>query len=123
MNIGIVLYPTFGGSGVVATELGKALADLGHEIHFITYKQPVKLDSFHPNIKFHEVRVSDYPLFEYQPYEFVLASMLVDVSKFEKLDLLHVHYAIPHASSAYMARQILASQGIYIPVITTLHEL
>lgn len=121
MKIGIVLYPTFGGSGVVATELGKALAGRGHKVHFITYKQPVKLDMFTDNIVFHEVRVSDYPLFDYQPYEFVLSSMLVDVCKFEGLDLLHVHYAIPHASSAYMAKQILANEGIHIPVITTLH--
>lgn len=121
MNIGIVLYPTFGGSGVVATELGKALAGRGHQVHFITYKQPVKLDTFDKNIFFHEVRVSDYPLFEYQPYEFVLSSKLVDVARFEKLDLLHVHYAIPHASAAYMAKQILAADGIHLPVITTLH--
>ena len=121
MNIGIVLYPTFGGSGVIATELGKALASAGHKVHFITYKQPVKLDVFTDNITFHEVRVSDYPLFEYQPYEFVLSSKLVDVCKFENLDLLHVHYAIPHASAAYMAKQILASEGIQIPVVTTLH--
>ena len=121
MNIGIVLYPTFGGSGVVATELGKALARRGHKVHFITYKQPVKLDRFEPNVHFHEVRVSDYPLFEYQPYEFVLSSKMVDVAKFESLDLLHVHYAIPHASSAYMAKQILRSEGIELPVVTTLH--
>jgi N-acetyl-alpha-D-glucosaminyl L-malate synthase BshA len=120
-KIGIVLYPTFGGSGVVATELGKALARMGHMVHFITYKLPVKLDEFLPNVHFHEVRVSDYPLFEYQPYEFVLASKMVDVAKFEKLDLLHVHYAIPHASSAYLAKQILAAEGIHLPVITTLH--
>ena len=120
-KVGIVLYPTFGGSGVVATELGKALARMGHMVHFITYKLPVKLDQFLPNVHFHEVRVSDYPLFEYQPYEFVLASKMVDVAKFEKLDLLHVHYAIPHASSAYLAKQILAAEGIHLPVITTLH--
>lgn len=121
MKIGIVLYPTFGGSGVVATELGKALAEMGHEIHFVTYNQPVRLGSFTKNLFYHEVNVSDYPLFDYPPYETVLASKLVDVVKFEKLDLLHVHYAIPHASAAYMAQQILASQGIYIPFITTLH--
>src|SRR5439155_17847096 len=121
MNIGIVCYPTFGGSGVVATELGKALALKGHQIHFITYSQPVRLDAFSENIFYHEVRVSDYPLFDYQPYELVLSSKLVNVVKYEKLDLLHVHYAIPHASAAYMAKQILASQGIHIPVITTLH--
>lgn len=121
MRIGIVLYPTFGGSGVVATELGKALAQKGHQVHFITYNQPVRLGTFGKNIFFHEVRVSDYPLFEYPPYELVLASKLVDVAKFEKLDLLHVHYAIPHASAAYMARQILKQQGVYLPFITTLH--
>ncbi len=121
MKIGIVLYPTFGGSGVVATELGKALAKKGHEIHFITYSQPVRLGSFRENIFYHEVAVSDYPLFEYQPYETELTSKMVDVVKYEKLDLLHVHYAIPHASAAYLAQQILESQGIRIPFITTLH--
>lgn len=121
MKIGIVLYPTFGGSGVVATELGKALALKGHQIHFITYSQPVRLGSFRENIFYHEVAVSDYPLFEYQPYETELASKMVDVVKYEKLDLLHVHYAIPHASAAFMAQQILKSQGIDIPFITTLH--
>lgn len=121
MKIGIVLYPTFGGSGVVGTELGKALAKKGHEIHFITYSQPVRLGSFRENIFYHEVAVSDYPLFEYQPYETELTSKMVDVVKYEKLDLLHVHYAIPHASAAFMAKQILQSQGISIPFITTLH--
>lgn len=121
MRIGIVLYPTFGGSGVVATELGKELAKKGHEIHFITYNQPVRLGAFGRNIFYHEVRVSDYPLFEYPPYELVLASKLVDVAKYEKLDLLHVHYAIPHASAALMARQILEQEGIYLPFVTTLH--
>lgn len=121
MKIGIVCYPTFGGSGVVATELGKALAEKGHEIHFITYSLPVRLDFFSENIFYHEVSVSDYPLFDYPPYELVLASKLVDVVKYEKLDLLHVHYAIPHASAAYMAKQILAKEGIKIPFITTLH--
>ncbi|MCO6500513.1 MAG: N-acetyl-alpha-D-glucosaminyl L-malate synthase BshA [Vicingus serpentipes] len=121
MNIGIVCYPTFGGSGVVATELGKALAAKGHKIHFITYQQPVRLDIFSENIFYHEVKVSDYPLFDYQPYELVLTSKLVDVVKFEKLDILHVHYAIPHASAAYMAQHILKSEGIKIPFITTLH--
>ncbi|MBL7883722.1 MAG: N-acetyl-alpha-D-glucosaminyl L-malate synthase BshA [Bacteroidia bacterium] len=121
MKIGIVCYPTFGGSGVVATELGKALAEKGHQVHFITYSQPVRLDFFSENLFYHEVAVSDYPLFDYQPYELVLSSKLVDVVKYEKLDLLHVHYAIPHASAAYMAKQILASQGINIPFITTLH--
>lgn len=121
MKIGIVLYPTFGGSGVVATELGKALALKGHEIHFITYSQPVRLDNFLENVYYHEVSISDYPLFEYQPYETLLTSKMVDVVKYEKLDLLHVHYAIPHASTAYMAQQILKAQGITIPFITTLH--
>lgn len=117
----MVCYPTFGGSGVVATELGKALAKKGHEVHFITYNMPVRLGSFSKNIFYHEVRVSDYPLFDYPPYELVLSSKLVDVVKHEKLDLLHVHYAIPHASAAYMAQQILADAGINIPFITTLH--
>lgn len=121
MKIGIVCYPTFGGSGVVATELGHALAAKGHQVHFISYSQPVRLDFFSGNLFYHEVAVSDYPLFDYQPYELVLSSKLVDVVKYEKLDLLHVHYAIPHASAAYMAKQILASQGIDIPFITTLH--
>ncbi len=121
MNIGIVCYPTFGGSGVVATELGKALAEKGHKVHFITYSQPVRLDFFSENISYHEVSVSEYPLFEYAPYESALASKLVDVALYEKLDILHVHYAIPHASVAFMARQILIEHGIYIPFITTLH--
>lgn len=121
MKVGMVLYPTFGGSGVVATELGKALAQKGHEIHFITYAQPVRLGTFRNNIFYHEVSLSDYPLFDYQPYEIQLASKIVDVVKHEKLDLLHVHYAIPHASAAFMAAQILKSQGIDIPFITTLH--
>ncbi len=121
MNIGIVCYPTFGGSGVVATELGKALAKKGHKIHFISYSQPVRLDYFSENIFYHEVAVSNYPLFDYQPYELVLASKLVDVALYENLDLLHVHYAIPHASAAYMAKQILASKGKKVPFITTLH--
>ncbi len=121
MKIGIVCYPTFGGSGVVATELGKALARKGHEIHFITYSQPVRLENFSKNLIYHEVTIEPYPLFDYTPYELILTSKLVDVAKHEKLDLLHVHYAIPHASAAYMARQILKSQGIYLPFITTLH--
>lgn len=121
LRIGIVCYPTFGGSGVVATELGKGLAAKGHQVHFITYNQPQRLDFLNENIYFHEVRFEHYPLFEYPPYETALASKMVDVVKHEKLDLLHVHYAIPHASAAWMARQILASQGIRIPVITTLH--
>jgi len=121
MKIGIVLYPTYGGSGVVATELGMALAAKGHEIHFITYSQPVRLDLFANNIFYHEVVVNNYPLFDYPPYETVLAGKLVDVVKFEKLDVLHVHYAIPHASAAYLAQQILRAQGIEIPFVTTLH--
>ncbi len=120
MRIGIVCYPTFGGSGVVATELGMALAEKGHVVHFITYDRPVRLRD-HPNVFYHEVRVSDYPLFDYQPYELVLTSKLVDVAKFEGLDLMHVHYAIPHASAAWMAQRILAAQGIFVPFVTTLH--
>jgi N-acetyl-alpha-D-glucosaminyl L-malate synthase BshA len=121
MKIGIVCYPTFGGSGVVATELGKALADNGHQVHFITYNQPARLDFFSENLFYHEVSVSKYPLFDYPPYELALASRLVDVVRFEKLDILHVHYAIPHASAAFMAKQILQTYGVYIPVVTTLH--
>ena len=121
MNIGIVCYPTFGGSGVLATELGKALAENGHNIHFITYQQPVRLGGFHTNIFYHEVSVPTYPLFDFPPYETALASTMVDVIINHKLDLLHVHYAIPHASAAYMARQILLKEGINVPVITTLH--
>jgi N-acetyl-alpha-D-glucosaminyl L-malate synthase BshA len=121
MKIGIVCYPTFGGSGVVATELGKALADEGHQVHFITYSQPARLDFFSENLFYHEVSVRDYPLFDYAPYESALASKLVDVVRFEQLDILHVHYAIPHASAAFMAKQILETYGIYIPFVTTLH--
>ena len=121
MNIAIVCYPTFGGSGVLATELGKALADKGHNIHFITYQQPVRLSHFHTNIFYHEVRVPTYPLFDYPPYETALASTMVDVITNNQIQLLHVHYAIPHASAAYMAKQILAKSGKHIPVITTLH--
>jgi len=121
MKIGIVCYPTFGGSGVVATELGKALADEGHQVHFITYSQPARLDFFSENLFYHEVSVRDYPLFDYAPYESALASKLVDVVRFEKLDILHVHYAIPHASAAFMAKQILETYGIFIPFVTTLH--
>ena len=121
MKIGIVCYPTFGGSGVVATELGKSLAAKGHEIHFISYSRPVRLDENSKGITFHEVSVIDYPLFDYSPYEILLSSKLTDVAKKHKLDLLHVHYAIPHASAAYLAKQVLASQGIKIGVVTTLH--
>jgi N-acetyl-alpha-D-glucosaminyl L-malate synthase BshA len=121
MNIGIVCYPTFGGSGVVATELGKALALNGHMVHFISYSQPVRLSGFSGNIFYHEVSVSDYPLFDYPPYELALSNKIVEVAKYGKLDLLHVHYAIPHASAAYMAKQMLAVEGIDLPFITTLH--
>jgi len=121
MKIGIICYPTYGGSGVVATELGKALASAGHQVHFITYTQPPRLDFFNENIYFHEVSVASYPLFEYLPYESALASKMVDVTINEQLDLIHVHYAIPHASAAYLAKQILKYKGIHVPVITTLH--
>src|SRR5919107_1347459 len=121
MKIGIVCYPTFGGSGVLATELGKALAQHGHQVHFITYQQPVRLNHFIPNLYYHEVQVPTYPLFDYPPYETALASTMVDVIKNNNLELLHVHYAIPHASAAYMAKKILEAEGRHIPVITTLH--
>jgi N-acetyl-alpha-D-glucosaminyl L-malate synthase BshA len=121
MKIGVVCYPTFGGSGVVATELGKGLAKEGHQIHFITYTQPHRLDFLNENVYYHEVDVMNYPLFQYPPYELALASKMVNVVRYEKLDLLHVHYAIPHASAAYLAKQILKTEGIHIPVITTLH--
>jgi len=121
MKIGIVCYPTFGGSGVVATELGLALAAKGHQIHFITYKRPARLNVFNENIYYHEVSAAEYPLFDYAPYDTALASKMVDVSMHEKLDLLHVHYAIPHASVAFLAKSILKSKGIDLPVVTTLH--
>jgi len=121
LRIGIVCYPTYGGSGVVATELGKALAGKGHSIHFVSYAQPPRLNHFESNITFHEVGLSDYPLFAYPPYESALASKLVDTVRFSKLDLIHVHYAIPHATSAFLAKQIVAQYGIQIPVVTTLH--
>ena len=122
MRIGIVLYPTYGGSGVLATELGMALANMGHQVHFITYRQPVRLSAFNANIFYHEVRVPTYPLFDYPPYETALASTIVDVAVNQKLDLLHVHYAIPHASSAYLAKKILQkNEGLSLPIITTLH--
>lgn len=121
MKIGIVCYPTYGGSGVVATELGKALGERGHQVHFISYNQPARIDIFNSNLFYHEVNVSTYPLFEYPPYETSLASQLVNIVRNEKLDVLHVHYAIPHASAAIFAKQILASEGIHIPVVTTLH--
>jgi N-acetyl-alpha-D-glucosaminyl L-malate synthase BshA len=121
MRIGIVCYPTFGGSGVLATELGKALAVKGHEVHFISYNQPARLDFFSENVFYHEVNIAKYPLFEYAPYETALAGKMVDIVQSAHLDVLHVHYAIPHASAALVAKQILAQQGITIPVVTTLH--
>ncbi|UYW02225.1 N-acetyl-alpha-D-glucosaminyl L-malate synthase BshA [Flavobacterium agricola] len=121
MKIAIVCYPTFGGSGVVATELGLELARQGHEIHFITYKQPVRLDLLNPNIFFHEVNVPEYALFHYQPYELALSSKIVDTVKLYGIDILHVHYAIPHAFAGYMARKMLLEEGIYLPIVTTLH--
>ena len=121
MKIAIVCYPTFGGSGVVATELGLELARRGHEIHFITYSQPVRLALLNPNVHYHEVNVPEYPLFLYQPYELALSSKLVDMVKLHKIDLLHVHYAIPHAYAGYMAKQMLKDEGIDIPMVTTLH--
>lgn len=121
MKIAIVCYPTFGGSGVVATELGIALAKRGHEVHFITYRQPVRLALLNPNIFYHEVNVPEYPLFHYQPYELALSSKLVDMVKLYKIDVLHVHYAIPHAYAGYMAKQMLKEEGIKLPMITTLH--
>lgn len=121
MKIAIVCYPTFGGSGVVATELGLELAKRGHQIHFITYSQPVRLALLNPNVHYHEVHVPEYPLFHYQPYELALSSKLVDMVKLYKIDVLHVHYAIPHAYAGYMAKQMLADEGIRIPIVTTLH--
>lgn len=121
MKIAIVCYPTFGGSGVVATELGLALSKRGHEIHFITYKQPVRLDQLSSNVRFHEVHVPEYPLFHYQPYELALSSKLVNMVKLHGIELLHVHYAIPHAYAGYMAKKMLEEEGIFIPMVTTLH--
>lgn len=121
MKIGIVCYPTFGGSGVVATELGMGLAKRGHEVHFITYKQPVRLEQLSKNIHYHEVNVPEYPLFHYQPYELALSSKLVDMVLLHEIELLHVHYAIPHAYAGYMAKKMLEEEGIYIPMVTTLH--
>lgn len=121
MNIGMVCFPTYGGSGVVATELGKALAKKGHKVHFMSYSQPFRLNLFDDNLFYHEVAVNDYPLFDYPPYESVLASKIVDVAVYEQLDILHVHYAIPHASVAYTAQQILKSKKINLPYVTTLH--
>lgn len=121
MKIAIVCYPTFGGSGVVATELGLSLAQRGHEVHFITYRQPVRLALLNPNVYFHEVNVPDYPLFHYQPYELALASKIVDSVKKHNIDILHVHYAIPHAFAGYMAKKMLEESGIKLPMVTTLH--
>src|SRR5580704_15895234 len=121
MRIGITCYPTYGGSGVVATELGLELADRGHDVHFISYSQPIRLTKQHPNIHFHEVEVSRYPLFEYPPYDLALATSMAEVAEIYSLDLLHVHYAIPHSVSALLARQMLAAQGLHLPFITTLH--
>jgi len=121
MKIGIVCYPTFGGSGVVATELGIELSSRGHEVHFITYSQPVRLDLISHNVHYHEVNVPKYPLFLYQPYELALSSKLVDMVKLHQIEILHVHYAIPHAYAGYMAKKILEDEGIYLPIVTTLH--
>ncbi|WP_111307457.1 N-acetyl-alpha-D-glucosaminyl L-malate synthase BshA [Confluentibacter sediminis] len=121
MKIGIVCYPTFGGSGVVATELGLELSKRGHEIHFITYNQPVRLELLSNNVHYHEVNVPEYPLFLYQPYELALSSKLVDMVKLHGIEILHVHYAIPHAYAAYMAKKMLQEEGIYVPIVTTLH--
>ena len=121
MNIGIVCYPTFGGSGVLATELGLELSGKGHEVHFITYSQPVRLELLNSKVHFHEVNVPEYPLFHYQPYELALSSKLVDMVKIHKIDVLHVHYAIPHAYAAYMAKKMLHEEGIDVPIVTTLH--
>ena len=121
MKIGIVCYPTFGGSGVVATELGLELSKRGHEIHFITYNQPVRLELLGNNVHYHEVNVPEYPLFHYQPYELALSSKLVDMVKLHNIEILHVHYAIPHAYAAYMAKKMLEEEGVYIPIVTTLH--
>ena len=121
MRIGIICYPTYGGSGVVATELGKYLADKGNEVHFISYDQPARLEVFHENLFYHEVMVSDYPLFRYPPYEIALTGKIVDIVKDRKLDVLHAHYAVPHAAAAVMAKNILAQSGYHIPIVTTLH--
>ncbi len=121
MKIAIVCYPTFGGSGVVATELGISLAKRGHEVHFITYRQPVRLALLNPNIHFHEVVVPEYPLFHYQPYELALSSKIVDMVKLHQIDILHVHYAIPHAFAGYMAKKMLEDLDLKLPMVTTLH--
>lgn len=121
MNIGIVCYPTFGGSGVVATELAKTLAKNGHNIHMLSYARPARLDTLETGITYHEVSINSYPLFDYPPYALALASQMVNLIEYEKLDLLHVHYALPHATSAYLAKQIMAERGMKVPIITTLH--
>ncbi|MEO1023093.1 MAG: N-acetyl-alpha-D-glucosaminyl L-malate synthase BshA [Bacteroidota bacterium] len=121
MNIGIVCYPTFGGSGVVATELAKTLASKGHKIHVLSYARPARLDILNTNIEYHEVSVNSYPLFEYPPYALALATQMVNLIEYQQLDLLHVHYALPHATSAYLAKQIAAEKGVHVPIITTLH--
>ena len=121
MKIGIVCYPTFGGSGVVATELGLELSRKGHEVHFITYRQPVRLELLSAQVHFHEVNVPKYPLFHYQPYELALSSKIVDMVKIHNIDVLHVHYAIPHAYAGYMAKKMLLEEGIELPIVTTLH--
>lgn len=121
MNIGIVCYPTFGGSGVVATELAKGLANRGHNLHILSYSRPARLDAFRTDIAYHEVDLSTYPLFEYPPYDLALANMMVNLIQYEKLDILHVHYAIPHATSAYLAKQMVNQKACQVPVITTLH--
>ena len=121
LRIGIVCYPTFGGSGVLATELANHLAEQGHQVHVLSYAQPVRLNAYNPNLYYHEVQVENYPLFQYQPYELALSSAMVSMVERESLDVLHVHYAIPHAYAAYMARKILEDKGQYLPVVTTLH--
>ncbi|MAL18364.1 MAG: N-acetyl-alpha-D-glucosaminyl L-malate synthase BshA [Balneola sp.] len=121
MNIGIVCYPTFGGSGVVATELAKTLARKGHNIHMMSYAKPARLDTLQTGITYHEVSINSYPLFEYPPYDLALATQMVNLIEYQDLDLLHVHYALPHATSAYLAKQIMAEKGIHVPVVTTLH--
>ncbi len=121
MNIGIVCYPTFGGSGVVATELAKGLAQRGHSVHILSYDRPARLDTFQTNISYHEVNMNTYPLFEYPPYDLALANQMANLIEYEKIDVLHVHYAIPHATSAYLAKQILGEKAAHVPLITTLH--
>lgn len=121
MNIGIICYPTYGGSGVIATELGKSMGAKGHKVHFISYDQPARLDFFSENLFYHEVSVSEYPLFKYPPYEIALSSKIVEIVKSAELDILHVHYAIPHAAAAVMAKSVLREEGIHIPIVTTLH--